>query len=92
MAAVKDGYGVDLDFFLEGSVPLAVSNRPIARGVFGPGEGTPEPLFAYVRQRRSMIQPELYPRNQWRLWKAQSQTVVCRAVQWIRKTSRISET
>ena len=57
MAAAQDGFGVDLDLFPEGSDGTALDGRPIARAKFVAGAGAPDPLFAYVMQRRSTKEP-----------------------------------
>lgn len=51
LAAADQGYGVDLDLFPDGE------EGPVARAVFLPGAGRPDPLFAAVTDRRSCKQP-----------------------------------
>ncbi len=58
MAAAEDGYAVDLDVFPQGSDTLALDDRPVAIATFRADNSiTPDPLFAYLMDRRSNKEP-----------------------------------
>jgi hypothetical protein len=58
MAASHDGQSVAITPFPEGSDDWALDARPVARAVFTPNPAvTPDPLFAYVMDRRSTKEP-----------------------------------
>lgn len=51
MAAAQEGYRLEIAAYPEGE------DGPVARCRFVAGEGTPDPLFAYVMQRRTHKEP-----------------------------------
>ncbi|MDP5084080.1 MAG: twin-arginine translocation pathway signal protein [Yoonia sp.] len=58
MAAAQDGFAVDLDVFPQGSDRLALDDRPVAIATFRADNSiTPDPLFAYLMDRRSNKEP-----------------------------------
>ncbi len=58
MAALQDGYRVDLTPFPQGENPAALDRRPVARAVFVKEASlTPDPLFAHVLNRRTTKDP-----------------------------------
>ena len=57
MAALADGLEVTFDLFPEGSDPAALDTRPVAICRFAPTAAAPDPLFAFVPQRRSLKEP-----------------------------------
>ncbi|NRA99244.1 MAG: twin-arginine translocation pathway signal protein [Rhodobacteraceae bacterium] len=57
MAAAERGYGVDVALFPEGSDPERLDARPVAVCKFTEGQGTADPLFAHVPNRRSLKEP-----------------------------------
>lgn len=58
MAAAADGYRVETRLFPKGSSPKALDERPIAHIVFtADATVEPDPLFAFVPQRRSNKEP-----------------------------------
>ncbi|MEM7718058.1 MAG: twin-arginine translocation pathway signal protein [Pseudomonadota bacterium] len=57
MAATANGYAVDMDLFPEGEDDAALDTRPIAHARFRPAEVKPDPLWAYVPDRRSNKEP-----------------------------------
>jgi hypothetical protein len=57
MAALADGLEVTFDLFPEGSDPRRVDNRPVAVCRFAPTAAAPDPLFAFVPNRRSLKEP-----------------------------------
>lgn len=56
IAASQDGYDVQFDLFPDGEMGDALDNRRVAVARFAKG-GTPDPLFAYVMDRRSQKEP-----------------------------------
>ncbi len=56
IAASHDGYDVQFDLFPDGDMGDALDNRRVAVARFEKG-GTPDPLFAYVMDRRSQKEP-----------------------------------
>jgi hypothetical protein len=58
MAAAADGYRVDITPFPEGEAAAGLDARPVARAVFVQDAGLrPDPLFAFVMDRRSNKEP-----------------------------------
>jgi len=57
MAAAQDGFDIDLTLFPDGFDDRNLDARPVARAVFRPGAGSPDPLFAHVMNRRSLKEP-----------------------------------
>lgn len=58
MAAGADGYRADVVLFPEGSDEAALSDRPVARvSMTADASLRPDPLFAFVKQRRSTKEP-----------------------------------
>ncbi len=57
MAALQDGYAVETVVFPEGSDPERLDARPVAQCRFVETEEGPDPLFAYVPQRRTLKEP-----------------------------------
>jgi len=53
LAAARDGYRAEVEAFPEGQDMATLDRRPVARVRFVEGEGTPDPLFAFVLDRRS---------------------------------------
>ncbi len=53
MAAAEDGLATDISLFPEGSDSTKLDARPVAVIRFAPG-GEPDPLFAYVPERRTL--------------------------------------
>jgi hypothetical protein len=51
MAAAETGHGVEMTLYPQGAA------GPVAEARFVPGAGTPDPLFAHVRDRRSCKEP-----------------------------------
>ena len=57
MAALQDGYAVDMDLFPDGSDASSLDSRPVARCRFTPTSAAQDPLFAFVPDRRSLKEP-----------------------------------
>jgi hypothetical protein len=58
MAALQDGYRVDITPFPAGEAPQGIDTRPIARAIFvKDAAAQPDPLFAHVLDRRSNKEP-----------------------------------
>lgn len=57
MAALADGYAVEIETFPEGSDAEALDARPVARCVFRPTEANRDPLFDHVLTRNSLKEP-----------------------------------
>lgn len=57
MAALADGLAVTFELFPQGSDPDALDARPVAVCRFAPTNAAPDPLFAFVPQRRSLKEP-----------------------------------
>ncbi len=57
MAALQDGYAVDVDLFPEGEDPAGLDERPAAICRFSPTNEAPDALFAHAAVRRSNKEP-----------------------------------
>ncbi len=57
MAAALDGYAVDIDLFPEGENEAGLDTRPIAHARLRKADMEPDPLWAYVPDRRSNKEP-----------------------------------
>ncbi len=57
MAAVQDGFAVDVELFPEGEDPAGLDERPAAICRFSPTTAVPDPLFAHAALRRSNKEP-----------------------------------
>ena len=57
MAALDDGFSVEVDLFPEGSDDSRLDSRPVARIAFSRTDEGVDPLFAYVPQRRTLKEP-----------------------------------
>jgi len=57
MAALADGMAVEVDLFPDGADDLRVDGRPVAVCRFTPTDVAPDPLFAFMPQRRSLKEP-----------------------------------
>ena len=57
MAAIADGYAVDIALFPEGEDEAGLDDRPIATVTFMRATADPDPLFAHVMDRRSNKEP-----------------------------------
>jgi len=58
MAAAQDGYDLQFDLFPEGSDIEKLDNRPVAIAHFQKSDTVqPDPLFAYIMQRRTQKEP-----------------------------------
>ncbi len=53
LAAAQESYGAEVQTFPEGEDMATLDARPIARVLFTPARGQPDPLFAHVLARRS---------------------------------------
>ncbi len=58
MAAAEQGFRVETELFPQGSDPMALDGRPVARAVFRADPAvSKDPLFAHVLARRSLKEP-----------------------------------
>ncbi len=57
LAALEDGFAVDVDLFPDGTDPDGLDARPVAVCRFRPSDAAPDPLFAWAGQRRSNKEP-----------------------------------
>jgi len=53
MAALQDGFAVEVDLFPDGEDPAGLDERPAAICRFVPTDAAPDPLFAHAKIRRS---------------------------------------
>jgi hypothetical protein len=57
MAALQDGYAVEVEPFPEGEDPAGLDGRPVAICRFRPTDAVTDPLFAHAATRRSNKEP-----------------------------------
>ena len=57
LAALEDGLAARIEPFPDGSDPLALDDRPVARIRLEPTDAPPDPLFAQVPHRRTVKEP-----------------------------------